>query len=70
MLTASLRNDQDNVNKMVERGMHDDVAEIFLTTSVQKSHYIHLLQCMNEISKMHSDAASSYIDKFIHRDIM
>ena len=70
LLTASLRGDAMNVAKMFEKGLHDLVAEIFLKTSPQKSRYIHLLECMNEIAKMHSVAASSYIDKFIHREIM
>ena len=46
------------------------VAEIFLKTSPQKSRYLHLLESMNEIAKMHSQAASDYIEKFVHREIL
>lgn len=56
--------------KMYDKRLHDVVAEIFLKTDPSKSRYIHLLECMNEIAKMHDRAASSYIDKWIHREIM
>ena len=55
---------------MYENRLHERVAEIFLKTGPTKSRYIHLLECMHEIAKMHRGAASSYIDKFIHRELM
>ena len=70
LLTASLRDDEFNVTKMYENRLHERVAEIFLKTGPTKSRYIHLLECMHEIAKMHRGAASSYIDKFIHRELM
>ena len=69
LLTASIKDDGENVRKMVEKELHDIVAEIFLKTDPKKSRYIYLLECMNEIAKSHKKAASHYIDK-VHREIM
>lgn len=55
---------------MYQKNLHDMVADIFLKTSPQKSRYLHLLESMNEISKMHKGAANDYIDKFVHREIL
>ena len=41
-----------------------------MKTSPQKSCYIHLLQCMHQIAKMSRPAASSFFEKFIHREIL
>ena len=70
MLAASLRDDDINVVQMYEHSLHDIVSDIFLKTSPQKPRYLYLLDCMNQIAKMHSQAASDYIDKFVHREIM
>lgn len=70
LLTASLRDDEHNVSLMYRKKLHEVVAEIFLKTNPQQSRYLHLLECMNAIAKLNTKAASAYVKKFIHRDIM
>ena len=70
LLTASLVSDFKSVEIMYQRNLHDLIADIFMRTSPQKSRYLHLLESMNEIAKMHSQAASDYIEKFVHSEIL
>ena len=52
---------------MFDRGMHSDISKIFIKTDEEAPHYIHLVKCMNEIAKLNSNAATYYVDKFIHK---
>jgi len=61
LLTASLRDDEMNVAKMYSLGLHDVVAEIFLKTQPNKTRYLHLLQSMNQMAKLHSQSATDFI---------
>lgn len=70
LLTASLRDDEVNVCKMFALGLHEVVAEIFNQTNASTSRYLHLLEALNEIAKMHSNAASQFIEKFVHREVL
>ncbi len=70
LLTACLRDDQLNVERMYTNHMHEIVADIFLKTQPTQTRYLHLLEAMNEIAKLHSGAATNFIEKFIHREIL
>lgn len=70
LLTASLRDNPESVNKMCNDGLHDILAEIFKKTTPQMTRYLHLVESMNQIAKMNSQAASDYIEKFVNGDIL
>ena len=70
LLTACLRDDQLNVERMYSKRLHEIVADIFLKTQPTQTRYLHLLEAMNEIAKLHSGAATNFVEKFIHREIL
>lgn len=70
LLTVSLRDDKDNVECMIEMGLHLEVAEIFTKTPPTASRYLHLLQNLTEISKLSQQAAADFVDRFVHSELI
>ena len=55
---------------MTDMMLHEEVADIFLKTTSNQSRYYYLVQCMVELSKLSKDAASYFINAFVHRELV
>ena len=69
-MTASLRGNDYNIKEIVRQKLHIEVSAIFIKTQSNKSRYLPLLECMTQIAKHHSKAASDFISDHAEAELI
>ena len=50
--------------------LHEDVAQIFTRSNQSQSRYVPLLECLSELAKMNSKAATDFVVANIHLELI
>ena len=70
LLAASVNGNSGNVKKLIDMGIHLIIAEIFVKSLPTSEVYRHLLDCMNSIAILSDHAASKFIEKYVHKELL
>ena len=70
LLSSAVKNDAENVRLLMEKNLHEVVAEIFSKSNRDHPRYLYLMDCMNYVAQGNEPAASHFVNKNVHKELL